>query len=252
MRSLVFCLCVFSSFVFCGAQPQFSDTSRDLRTIAQGAKFRVGVSVYNPDTFPYKLKLQHICGCTEFEKSFYDLPARERIFLPVTYHSSGNKGQVERGYFVQYSSENISGKIKIQFKAFVDTAKPFTTPVIDSAFCYRFDRTYIYCGDIPMGPSQRFVYLLYNCSAKPLVITNVNSSCGCTTPTWPRDPVLPGQTVEIIATYGTEGRPGSFTKTLHVHLIDGAEITLTLSGKVILQKDTHVRAAQIISVEEIR
>jgi len=52
-----------------------------------------------------------------------------------------------------------------------------------------------------------------NTGDEPLVITNAKGSCGCTVPTWPKEPVMPGETSEIEIRYATN-RLGKFTKTV--------------------------------------
>lgn len=49
-----------------------------------------------------------------------------------------------------------------------------------------------------------------------LQASDVRASCGCTTPDWTKTPILPGQKGVIKASYGTQGRPGPFTKTVTV------------------------------------
>jgi hypothetical protein len=55
-----------------------------------------------------------------------------------------------------------------------------------------------------------------NTGTAPLVITNVKTSCGCTASSWTKEPVAPGATGVIKATYSTNGRPGAFTKSITV------------------------------------
>ena len=50
----------------------------------------------------------------------------------------------------------------------------------------------------------------------PLVLSNVRASCGCTTPTWTKEPVEPGQKGSITVTYNPNGRPGKFSKTVTI------------------------------------
>ena len=50
----------------------------------------------------------------------------------------------------------------------------------------------------------------------PLVLSNVRASCGCTTPSWTKEPVEPGQTGKITVTYNPNGRPGRFQKTVTI------------------------------------
>jgi hypothetical protein len=72
-----------------------------------------------------------------------------------------------------------------------------------------------------------------NTGAIPLVISNVTASCGCTSPSWSREPVLPGASGFISATYDPKNRPGKFEKTITVTSnADRAAIVLKISGDV--------------------
>src|SRR5688500_20380873 len=55
-----------------------------------------------------------------------------------------------------------------------------------------------------------------NTGNQPVVISHVQASCGCTTPDWSKDPVLPGKVGYIKAAYSSAGRPGAFNKTITV------------------------------------
>jgi Protein of unknown function (DUF1573) len=72
-----------------------------------------------------------------------------------------------------------------------------------------------------------------NTTQSPITITNVRASCGCTTPAWTREPVLPGDSGFIKAVYNPLNRPGPFHKTLTV-TTNGKEntIILRIQGKV--------------------
>ena len=60
------------------------------------------------------------------------------------------------------------------------------------------------------------VFTFKNEGMAPLVLSNVRASCGCTTPTWTKEPVEPGQTGSITVTYNPNGRPGRFQKTVTI------------------------------------
>lgn len=55
-----------------------------------------------------------------------------------------------------------------------------------------------------------------NLGTEPLVLTNVRSSCGCTVPDWPKDPIKPGEKGEIKVKYNTRS-VGNFSKTVTVY-----------------------------------
>ena len=59
------------------------------------------------------------------------------------------------------------------------------------------------------------VFIFKNNSKKPIAITNVKSSCGCTSPSWSKEPIQPGQSGTIDVVYNTN-IPGAFNKTIQV------------------------------------
>ncbi|GAB2951870.1 hypothetical protein GCM10027048_16090 [Hymenobacter coalescens] len=73
-----------------------------------------------------------------------------------------------------------------------------------------------------------------NTGNQPVVIANVQASCGCTTPDWTKTPVLPGKTGFIRAAYNSAGRPGQFNKTVTVTSnAKEPSMTLTIKGTVV-------------------
>ncbi len=71
------------------------------------------------------------------------------------------------------------------------------------------------------------------------MISSAQASCGCTTPNWSKEPILPGKSSKITATYNTQGRPGNFTKTITVNSNVGTKI-LKISGMVEKAPDASV------------
>ena len=71
-----------------------------------------------------------------------------------------------------------------------------------------------------------------NDGKEPLILSNVRSSCGCTVPTWPRQPVLPGQSEIIKVKYDTK-RVGTINKSVYVYSnAKQSPITLKIKGKI--------------------
>ncbi len=54
-----------------------------------------------------------------------------------------------------------------------------------------------------------------NTGSEPLLITNATGSCGCTVPTWPKEPIMPGKTGVISIKYDTS-RLGAINKTVTI------------------------------------
>lgn len=72
-----------------------------------------------------------------------------------------------------------------------------------------------------------------NTGKSPLIIQRVSASCGCTTPSYTREPVLPGKKGTISAKYSTVGRPGTFNKTITVYTnVPDTVYVLTIKGTV--------------------
>ncbi|HOV71744.1 MAG TPA: DUF1573 domain-containing protein [Dysgonamonadaceae bacterium] len=73
-----------------------------------------------------------------------------------------------------------------------------------------------------------------NVGTSPLIIQRVSTSCGCTTPSYPHEPVLPGKKGVITVKYSTVARPGSFNKTIAVYTnVPDTVYVLTIKGNVI-------------------
>lgn len=66
------------------------------------------------------------------------------------------------------------------------------------------------------GGSVEYKFAFKNTGNAPLVIQEVKPSCGCTTPSWTREPVMPGKEGHILAKYDPTNRPGAFTKSLAI------------------------------------
>jgi hypothetical protein len=71
-------------------------------------------------------------------------------------------------------------------------------------------------GELQEGPKAAVDFVFTNTGNKPLILTDVKASCGCTTPEWPKEPIAPGQTSKIKVEYNTQGRPGDFTKSITI------------------------------------
>jgi len=76
-------------------------------------------------------------------------------------------------------------------------------------------------------------FLFTNNSARYVKIVSVQASCGCTTPDWEKDPIGPGKTGFIQASYNPKGRPGYFNKSLTVTTdMDSNPLILQIKGQV--------------------
>lgn len=71
-----------------------------------------------------------------------------------------------------------------------------------------------------------------NIGKEPLLLTQVQASCGCTTPTWPKEPIKPGDKGTIVVKYNTK-IPNAFTKSIRVYSnAKTGLVSLTIKGTV--------------------
>lgn len=88
-------------------------------------------------------------------------------------------------------------------------------------------------GKIKEGTMANYEFTFTNTGKAPLVLSNVQPSCGCTTPEWSKEPIMPGAKGVIKASFNSYGRPGSFQKYITVKSnASNGEITLTIKGTV--------------------
>ncbi|WP_425236268.1 DUF1573 domain-containing protein [Ulvibacterium sp.] len=70
-------------------------------------------------------------------------------------------------------------------------------------------------GTIEQGTPQETVFKFTNTGDAPLIITDAKSSCGCTVPNPPKDPIAPGETGELLVKFNGSGQ-NQVTKTITV------------------------------------
>lgn len=78
------------------------------------------------------------------------------------------------------------------------------------------------------GGNVEHTFTFTNTSSKPVVIIDVTTSCGCTTPSYSRKPIMSGQKGEIVVSIDPMNRPGHFSKVASV-LTSASEQTINLS-----------------------
>ena len=87
-------------------------------------------------------------------------------------------------------------------------------------------------GTINEGDVVEHTFTFTNTGKAPLVIVNAKGSCGCTVPTYPKEPILPGESAEVKVRYDTK-RVGPFTKTVTLTTNEDVEKRiLRIKGKV--------------------
>lgn len=97
-----------------------------------------------------------------------------------------------------------------------------------------FPTTTVDYGKIEKGSDKVRKFSFTNTGNEPLVIKSAKGSCGCTVPTYPQEPIMPGETKTIDVSYDTN-RPGPFTKTVTLTTNETPDThTLTIKGEVLV------------------
>lgn len=88
-------------------------------------------------------------------------------------------------------------------------------------------------GQIEKGGDGNCEFTFTNNGTEPLILSNVRASCGCTTPSWTKEPVMPGKSGVIKVKYNTNN-VGGFTKTITVtsNAVDNPRVVLKIKGNV--------------------
>lgn len=98
-----------------------------------------------------------------------------------------------------------------------------------------FESTLHDYGSMSYGADGTYDFVFKNQSKKPVVLTDVKSSCGCTVATWPKEPIQPGQSSSIRVVYNTR-LSGPFNKTITVYsTAKNSPVRLSVMGKVARQ-----------------
>lgn len=91
------------------------------------------------------------------------------------------------------------------------------TMMMSAQAVIKFEKTTHDYGQFPESKAQTYVFKFTNTGDQPLVIHQAFASCGCTVPTYSKEPIAPGKSGELKVVYNGKGKlPGRFKKTISV------------------------------------
>ena len=133
---------------------------------------------------------------------------------------------------VGVSTANAQSSKKSSPRTTSEIATKTVTPKVDGPGITFTNQTIDY-GTIDQNSDGAREFTFVNNGNKPLIITNAVGSCGCTVPSKPKEPIMPGATGVIGVKYATD-RTGVFNKTVTVSTnASETPITLTIKGNVL-------------------
>lgn len=131
------------------------------------------------------------------------------------------------------SNSKVADKKEMKTKTISQKETPSVSPAAKGPKMV-FEKETVDYGTIEQGSDPYRVFSFVNNGTEPLVISNARGSCGCTVPTYPKEPIMPGAAAEIKVRYDTN-RVGPFTKRVTLTTNEG-ENTRVLTIKGVVQK----------------
>lgn len=145
-------------------------------------------------------------------------------------HCSENPIQMKK--FISITFALLLGLTFVKAQVEVETETPVGGPVMS------LESEVVDYGTIEENGDPLRVVKFTNTGDEPLVIKNARGSCGCTVPTWPKEPIMPGEESTIEIRYATN-RIGAINKTVKITTNEGEEPhVIKVIGKV-LKKETE-------------
>jgi hypothetical protein len=79
-----------------------------------------------------------------------------------------------------------------------------------------FDEVEYDFGTVNEGEVVEHEFKFKNTGNAPLIVVNAKGSCGCTVPTWSKEPIAPGAEGSMLVKFNTNGKPNNQTKTVTI------------------------------------
>ena len=87
-------------------------------------------------------------------------------------------------------------------------------------------------GKIEQGDKVNHTFSFTNTGKSPLIISNIKTTCGCTTPTWTKEPVQVGESGKIEVSFDSSGKSNKQNKPITIFSNAGEAVVVTLTGFV--------------------
>lgn len=102
---------------------------------------------------------------------------------------------------------------------------------------FEFEETKHDFGTMTDGDTAVHIYKFKNTGSSPLLVSNVQTSCGCTVPSFSKEPIAPGATGEIKLVFNSAGKVGDVSKNaLVVCNSDFSPYSIGFTAKVLAKK----------------
>ncbi len=134
------------------------------------------------------------------------------LFLSVIFLASCNSVSSEEKKIREEAKQKLTAPTNSRINKNNDNKVAVTGPTTK----IQFDTDSYDFGKINEGAKAKHTYTFTNVGTEPLVIQDAKASCGCTVPTFSKEPVAPGETGKIEVVFDSKGRPGKTSKYVTV------------------------------------
>ena len=175
----------------------------------------------------FQQALDYTKQSTEIEPCFYNLYVLGKIYAQLKHqHAADSCASLATNYLRNTYQETVFGKLMGELQTGYDTTHLHAASIT-------YDSDLVDCGTIRQGKKHQIEFGFTNNGDTPLVIQYVVPSCGCSKPTWPKQPIMPQERGTITVDYEAD-RFGFFRHYLTVYSnTKEKNTTLTFQGEVI-------------------
>jgi hypothetical protein len=114
-----------------------------------------------------------------------------------------------------------------------DNEEKANAPADEKVAVIEFDRTEYFMGKVIEGEKVGCEFTFHNTGTADLVIQSASASCGCTVPSWDKEPVKPGTSASLEVIFDSRGRMGVQKKTVTVYSNASEPVSmLTITAEV--------------------
>ena len=132
---------------------------------------------------------------------------------------------------VASAAKNVNNAAAPVVPAMKDAAAPVVP--VGPTTTIKFEETEFDFGTVDQGEKVTHVYKFANTGNEPLIISNAKGSCGCTVPSWPKEPIPVGGSGEIQVQFDSKGKKNKQSKKVTLTAnTDPAQTFLTIKGEV--------------------
>ena len=144
---------------------------------------------------------------------------------------SGQKASGEESMKTETKADlTIPKSITAQSAATAEVAEP-TGPLA----AFEFVEESHDFGDIKQGDVVKHAFRFKNTGEVPLIISDTKTSCGCTTPEYPKDqPIAPGEESSMTVQFNSSGKIGVQNKTVTIYAnVAGGSDAITIKANIL-------------------